>query len=48
MNKTEVEQMFEALTNNDLREMYDKYNIWYSRKDIEEKSSSIRSMDKYV
>ena len=48
MNKTEVEDMYEPLTSDDLREMYDKYNLWYSKEGIKEKNNGIGSMDKYI
>jgi hypothetical protein len=48
MNTTEVGETYDALMNEDLREMYDKYNVWYSKKDFKEKGESIKAYDKYI
>ena len=41
-------EAYETLKNDDLREMYDKYNIWYTKKQLEDKSNMIRTYDKYI
>ena len=33
--------------NDDLREMYDKYNLWYTAEDFKEKGG-IKAYDKYI
>ena len=48
MTEEQVANAFNVLTNHHLKEVYDKYNVFYSQKDFEKvKGKSISTVEKY-
>jgi hypothetical protein len=49
MTKEQLKDMYNVLTNHHLREVYDKYNVWYNYDDfVKQKGKNIPTLEKYM